>query len=415
MFKEVLWCLLIAFLAGETALLLLNGRHIRQHMQRNDFSEFIDDETFKKSMAYALSRNLFSLMHLYLKVILLGIILRLDLIAVFLHCFPTSGGIWAQSMEVFLWSFLYGLCFLPLDYWSTFKIEKEYGFNRSSLKLWISDHLKSFCISFCFYTLLFAAILYGVQTLNNSWWIWGSVAFFLLQIILLWGYPKLILPLFNKLTPLADGSLKTRLNALAQKAGFKAAAIQVLDSSRRSSHSNAYCSSLGKIQRVVLYDTLLQNFTEEEIESIVAHEIGHYRGKHILKLLLGYSFFMLILFKVCDLLLRSDAVAQAFHLERMSPQVLLLLVYTFLSLFSYWLTPLINHFSRRYEYEADGFANAQSPTSGETLVHALRKLYRENLGNLYPHPCYSAFHYSHPTLTEREKAIHDKNHISENH
>ena len=212
-----------------------------------------------------------------------------------------------------------------------------------------------------------------------------------------------------------EGTLKTRLEGLAQKAGFKSAAIQVLDSSKRSTHSNAYCSSVGKIQHIVLYDTLLKNFTDEEIEAILAHEIGHYKRKHIQKGLIVSTLSTLLGLKICDILLQSNWLAEQLGLTTTSPLLLLVLLTTFLTLFLYWFNPITNHFSRKYEYEADAFANALTPDCGENLIRALKKLYRENLSNLFPHPLYSGFHYSHPTLTERERAIHAKNRISKNH
>ena len=415
MLKGFLWSLLIAFLLGETILLLLNGQHIRKNLNNNIFKEFIDDTTFQKTIAYSLVRNQFALFRLFYKVILLALILQMDIIPLFLHCFEDGANIWQQSAELYLWNCLFSMLFLPMDYWNTFKIEKDFGFNRSNKQLWALDQIKSLLVGACINIPVFALLLLILNKFTQTWWIIGALGSLMLQIILLWIYPKIILPLFNKLTPLEDGSLKTRLNALAKKSGFKSAAIKVLDSSKRSTHSNAYCSSLGKIQNIVLFDTLLKNFSDEEIEAILAHEIGHYKCHHIWKMLLTSSLFTLFGLKVCDILLKNDWLAQQFGLAHTTPLLLLISLFTFLPLISYWFTPVLNRFSRKYEYEADAFANAQSPTCGHHLIQSLKKLYRENLSNLFPHPYYSGFHYSHPTLMEREKAIYAKNNLSKNH
>lgn len=415
MLKESLWILLIAFLLGETILLLLNHRSISQNFNNNIFSNFIDDATFKKTIAYSLVRNYFSFLTLFYKVLVLSFILKLDLISLYIKHFSSTNSLWIQSTLLFFWLFLFNLLFLPLDLLHTFKIEKDFGFNRSTPQLWCLDQVKSTLVSACINIPIFTLLLYLLKTFPTSWWLWGAVGSLFLQIIMVWLYPKIILPLFNKLTPLEDGSLKTRLVALAQKVGFASTAIQVLDSSKRSTHSNAYCSSLGKIQHIVLYDTLLKNFSDEEIEAILAHEIGHYKCKHIFKMLTTSTLFTLIGLKICDMALQSHWIAEQLGLLETTPLLLLILLSTFLPILLYWFNPILNHWSRKYEYEADAFANAQSPTCGHYLIQSLKKLYRENLSNLFPHPWYSCFHYSHPTLLEREKAIYDKNHFSENH
>lgn len=415
MIKEMLWGLMTAFLLCETTLLLLNHCSIQRNLNNNIFKDFIDDATFGNATAYSLARNHFALLCLFYKVIIWALILRFDLIPMFIAFVGNSDSLWVQSTWLFLWNFFLSLFFLPLGYLSTFKIEKDFGFNRSTRGLWIVDQIKGFCVGACLNIPLFTLLLYLLKKFSNTWWIWGALGCCLLQVILIWLYPKLILPLFNKLTPLEEGTLKTRLEALAQKVGFKSAAIQVLDSSKRSTHSNAYCSSIGKIQHIVLFDTLLKNFTDEEIEAILAHEIGHYKRKHIQKILTIFSISTLLGLKFCDVLLQTDWLAEQFGLTTTTPLLLLILLSTFLSLFLYWFKPITNYFSRKYEYEADAFANALTPDCGENLIHALKKLYRENLSNLFPNPLYSRFHYSHPTLTERESAIHGKNSVSKNH
>ena len=225
------------------------------------------------------------------------------------------------------------------------------------------------------------------------------------QVLMIIVYPRLILPIFNKVQDLPEGELKTKLIELADKGGFKASAIQVIDGSRRSSHSNAFFTGFGRFRRIMLYDTLIEQLSPTEIEAVLAHEIGHYKKGHILKMM-AMSFAMTFLtFAIMGWLSKSEWFYLGFGFCEASGFGPVLLMYSMFSgLFTFWLTPLLNAFSRKNEYEADRFA-ASLCGSGEPLCAALEKLHKENLGNLTPHPLYSAFHYSHPTLVERVAAI----------
>lgn len=397
-----------AYLACETCLLVLNGLHVQKHAHFSEtFREVMEESVFDKTIAYTLVKNQFAIWELFYNTAVLCFVLFSGLLTKFYYTFCTGDlTIWQEATCVFVWTTLIGLFSWPLDYWYTFSIEKNFGFNRSSVKLWLLDHLKEMIVGAIIYIPILAILFWVIHCCPKTWWIWGACGSLLLQIVLIWLYPKLIVPLFNKLTPLPEGSLKERLNQLARKAGFKAAAIQVLDSSKRSTHSNAYCSSLGKIQHIVLYDTLLEGFTEEEIEAILAHEIGHYKHKHILKTLLFSTLTTLGFFKLCDVLYKSDWLYQQFGIENtVSPLLLLLLITLTSHIFTYWFNPISNWFSRRYEYEADAYTKNFSESCSKNLIVALKKLYRENLSNLLPHPWYIFFHYSHPTLWEREKHL----------
>ncbi|MDR0392690.1 MAG: M48 family metallopeptidase [Puniceicoccales bacterium] len=406
--NSILLILLLVRVICETVLRKLNASYTQNNTKISEqCGNFMDTKTLQRTIAYTLAKNQFALLHLYYEALLMICILFSGLIPWFLnqHNLLLSS-IFKQSCTLFLWVTGFGLCFLPLDYFHQFSLEKSFGFNRSTKQLWISDQAKSIVINACIHIPIFALLFYCIQTFPQTWWILGTLGSFVLQITLMWLYPKLILPLFNKLTPLEDGSLKAKLDALAQKAGFKAAAIQVLDSSKRSSHANAYCSSLGRIQRIVLYDTLLKDFTDEEIEAILAHEIGHYKRKHILKMIAFSTFSTLVGLKACDMLLQNNWLN--FQLEipmATTPLPLLTLLCICMPLFTYWFHPINNYVSRRYEYEADAFAKKQSPMCAFHLIQALKKLHKKNLSNLSPHPWFSAFHYSHPTFFEREQHL----------
>ncbi len=404
----VLIFLLIGRLLCETCLRKLNASCTQSILsQPKRFADFIDTDTLQGSVAYTLANNQFALCQLFYETMWAACILFSGIIPYFLSKFDTlTSSNLGQGIAFFIWITCLHLCSLPLDYFHQFTIEKNFGFNRSTKRLWFADQVKGIVVSALINVPLFTALLYFVQAFPRSWYVWGTFAYFFLQLVMVWIYPKVFLPFFNKLTPLEEGSLKTRLTALAQRSGFKATAIQVLDSSKRSSHSNAYCSSLGRIQHIVLYDTLLKDFSEDEIEAIVAHEMGHYKHKHILKILLFSTLSMALVLKLCDIMLYKHWFSSQLGLTTLTtPLMLLTWLYVCMPLFTYWTCPLSNYFSRRFEYEADQFAKEQSSSCGHHLIQALKKLYKTNLGNLYPHPWFSFFHYSHPTLLEREKHL----------
>jgi STE24 endopeptidase len=216
--------------------------------------------------------------------------------------------------------------------------------------------------------------------------------------------PVLIMPMFNKFTPLAEGPLRDRLLALAERTRFQARSIQVMDGSRRSRHSNAFFTGFGRLRKIVLFDTLIQQLAEPELEAVLAHEIGHFRKKHIPKMLLGSALASLAGFYLVAWLAKQDWFYRGFGFSPGNVAPALLLFGLLSGVATFWFSPLAHWWSRRYEYEADAFAvNVMNET--KSLVGALRKLNEKNLSNLTPHPLYSGFYYSHPTLLEREQAL----------
>jgi STE24 endopeptidase len=257
---------------------------------------------------------------------------------------------------------------------------------------------------------LLALVLKVIEWAGPNWWIWAAVVVIAFQLLLLLIAPAAIMPLFNKFTPLPDGSLRERLFALAQRTDFPTRSIEVMDGSKRSRHSNAFFTGFGRFRKIVLFDTLIAQLAEPELESVLAHEIGHYKKRHVVKLL-GVSIFgVFIGFAAVAWLARQEWFYRAFGFEyhagfAAENIVPAMLVFALLAgTISFWFSPLIHIWSRRFEYEADAFARA---TTGEAqpLIQALRKLTEKNLSNLTPHPLYSDFYYSHPTLLEREQAL----------
>jgi STE24 endopeptidase len=237
------------------------------------------------------------------------------------------------------------------------------------------------------------------------WWLWAWAALLVFQLAFLVLYPRLILPLFNKLTPLPPGELRERLLALSERAGFRCATIEVIDGSKRSAHSNAFFTGFGRFRRIVLFDVLIEQLTPLELEAVLAHEIGHYRLGHVPKMLAVSALLSLAGFALIGWLVGQAWFYTGFRFDPAAGAPVALLLFALTSgLVTYWLHPLMNYWSRRHEYEADAFARA-SLGEAAPLVGALRKLHEKNLSNLTPHPTFSFFHYSHPTLIEREAAL----------
>jgi STE24 endopeptidase len=236
------------------------------------------------------------------------------------------------------------------------------------------------------------------------WWLWGWAAVMGFQLLMLVLAPVLIMPLFNKFSPLPPGSLRDRLLELARRTGFQTRGIQVMDGSKRSRHSNAFFTGFGRFRKIVLFDTLIQQLDESELEAVLAHEIGHYRRRHILKFLILSALLSFAGFYILFLLAQKPWFYEAFGFRSGSAVPALLLFGLLSGLVTFWLSPLLNYWSRRYEYQADAFA-ASAINRALPLITALRKLNEKNLSNLTPHPVYSGFYYSHPTLLEREAAL----------
>lgn len=315
--------------------------------------------------------------------------------------------VWREGVIFILISLVLSWLSLPLDAYSTFKIEEKYGFNKSSFGLWSGDLAKSVLLTCVIGLPVVWALIAFYYTFPQTWWIIGQCVLFAFQLFLLVVFPKWILPLFNKLTPLPEGELRDRLEALARRTGFVAEKIEVIDGSKRSGHSNAFFTGFGKWRRIVIYDTLIKQLTPEEIEAVLAHEIGHSRCGHITKRLVVAFFMGFVSFGLIGWILTQARFFEDFGFSYADGKMFipaLLLLSQLLPLVSFWTSPVSNYFSRKHEYEADAFAR-ETIGSPEPLIAALEKLHTENLSNLTPHPLFSAFHYSHPTLFERVEAL----------
>lgn len=408
----VIFILLLVLKVGASLVLdSINLRHVLSQRAEvpEAFRDFMDAESYQKSIDYTAAKTRFGCVSdLYDGLILL--IILLSGLLPWLYDILSSAlgfGVWGQALVLFALSVILGLPGLPFDWWSTFKLEERFGFNKSSLQLWVMDKIKGLIIGLIIGLPLLALLLFLVDSAGPFWWIWGFGVFFSFQLVMVVAYPMFIMPLFNKMEPLEEGGLKTRLFELADRTGFQAQTILKMDGSKRSTHSNAFFAGFGRFRRIVLFDTLMEQMEEEELEAVLAHEIGHYKLGHIPKMVALSGLMTLVMFAVLGWLSASEWFPMAFQFSQDASTQLVpvLLLFMMLSgLVTFWLSPLTSRLSRKHEYEADAFAR-DAMSSAQPLSDALRKLHKKNLSNLTPHPLYSNFHYSHPTLLEREAAL----------
>ena len=274
---------------------LLNLRFLNRHSEEapESVEGIMDDETFKKSINYTKVKTKFSCINTFYDSIILASIIVFSLIP-WLYGFLTKilgYGLFGQSIAFILFIFILGIPSLPFSWWNTFKIEEEFGFNKNTLSLWISDQLKAVLLSLIIGVPLLMILMWIVSQMGTYWWVWAFIFFWAFQILLVVIYPMYILPIFNKLEPLESGELKDRLLKLGEMCGFESKTILVMDGSKRSGHSNAFFTGFGRFRRIVLYDTLINQMEIDEIEAVLAHEIGHYKCGHIPKRLMYSAFF----------------------------------------------------------------------------------------------------------------------------
>ena len=413
-FAIIALVLILARAVAELWLSRLNRRHVCAHTNEVPpaFRRIMDESTYRRSIDYTLAKNRFgNIVNVFDAVVLIAVLFS-GLLPWALGKFSASFGTSISAMAGFL--FLAGITLsipgLPFDWYAQFKIEERFGFNTTSMKMWIVDRLKGLLLAVLFGYPLLVLVLKLIEWTGANWWLWATAVVVAFQLLVLLIAPVIIMPLFNKFTPLREGALRERLFALARRTSFPTRSIEVMDGSKRSHHSNAFFTGFGRFRKIVLFDTLIAQLTDLELESVLAHEIGHYKKRHVVKLL-GVSIAgIVIAFAAIAWLARQPWFYHAFSFEHrvgfaatnVIPAMLLFALLA--GTITFWVSPFIHIWSRRFEYDADAFAGA---TMGEpqSLIQALRKLSEKNLSNLTPHPFYSSFYYSHPTLLERERAL----------
>ena len=295
------------------------------------------------------------------------------------------------------------LASLPIDLYSTFGIESRFGFNKTTLSLYFSDKLKGLILGILIGGPFLFVVLWLMQATGEYWWIWAFVFITRFPLLMIIIFPTFIAPWFNKFEPLASGELRDRILALAKQIGFKSSGIFLMDGSKRSAHSNAYFTGIGRAKRIVLFDTLIEQMSIEQGLAVLAHEMGHYKMKHVRRMMLMQGLILFVGLYILSRLVNYEPVFSAFDLQPSNHAALVL--FSLLSgPLTFYLAPLVNLLSRKHEYEADRFA-VITLGKGKPMEEALINLTVKNLSNLTPNPWYSAYHYSHPTPTERIGAI----------
>jgi STE24 endopeptidase len=301
-----------------------------------------------------------------------------------------------------------GLIDLPLSWYQTFVLEQRFGFNKMTFKLWLADLLKAGLIGALIGFPIAALILWMMAATGSLWWLWAWLFWMGFNLLLLVIYPTLIAPLFNKFAPLEDVTLKARVTALMQRCGFSAKGLFVMDGSKRSAHANAYFTGFGAAKRVVFYDTLLSKLSAAEVDAVLAHELGHFKHKHVIKRIVSMFAMSLGGFALLGYLAQQGwfytGLGVQPNLMAANDALALLLFMLAMPLFSFFVAPMLAQLSRKHEFEADAYAVKQ--TSAQDLSTALLKLYEDNASTLTPDPLYVSFYYSHPGASERLARMH---------
>jgi len=413
--NDILWVIVWAILAKTFFALVLEGLN-RWNLKRHKdvippiFQGVVDATSYQKSLDYTHDKSHFREIELLVDSGFWILIITGQWIPqLFTHLAPLFGeSVWGLALTTLCIQCLMMLPSLPLDWWNQFKVEAHYGFNRSNQKLWWTDRIKGLCLMLLIGWPFIAGLLSFYNKLNDTWWIWAASFMIGFKILLLVGYPRLILPLFNRLSPMQEGDLKNKLLALANRLGFQTQKIEVIDGSKRSGHSNAFFTGFGPFRKIVFFDTLLHQLNDDELSAVLAHEIGHYRCGHILQRVALSAILTFVGFGLIDWVLQQPAFFEGLGFSPDSQTCWLpsffIIGSLLIELIFFWISPIFSAYSRIHEYQADAFAK-KAIGSPEPLICALQKLHKENLSNMVPHPIYSRFYYSHPTLVERAEAL----------
>jgi len=367
------------------------------------FAERIGLAAHQKAADYTIARTRFGVVEMVIETVLLvaltfggglAALVRLTDVLPF-------GGMSRDLILIVAVAAISGVVSLPFSYWRTFGIEVKFGFNRTTRALWFTDLVKGVLIGAALGLPLAAVVMWLMRATGPLWWLWAWAVWIGFQFLLLALYPTVIAPLFNKFSPLPAGAARAAIEALLARCGFANRGLYVMDGSRRSSHGNAFFTGFGRAKRIVFFDTLLERLTPDEVEAVLAHELGHFKLKHVLKRMLWTAFFSLAFLGLLALLASSpwfyEGLGVPPAMDR--PGVALILFFLALPVFTFAFAPLSSFYSRRHEFEADAFAAKNA--SATSLVRALVKLYEDNAATLTPDPVYSAFHDSHPPAAVR--------------
>ena len=389
-----------------TVLEYLNDKNWKESIP-NDLEGFYDSDKYQKAKNYKIERGKISLLNSSISFVITLLMLfffGFGLISEYAVSFSDSSII--QSCIFFMiFHLLTTFLGMPFSYYSTFFIEEKYGFNKTTLKIFIVDKIKGLFISSLFIIVLTSLAVVSIEYFSTGFWIWLWIGLSLFMVFLNMFYADLIVPIFNKLTPLENGELRSKIESYSKKVGYSLKNIFVIDGSKRSTKANAFFSGLGPRKTIALYDTLIEKHTDEELVSVLAHEVGHFKKKHILVSMFLTILQLGIMCYLFELCMNMEVIASSLGSSKMNFHIGIIA-------FSFLYSPiglitgiLMNILSRKNEYEADKFA--KDTYNGNFLELALKKLSVDSLSNLYPHPLYVFVHYSHPPLLKRLARLKD--------
>ncbi len=382
----------------------LNAQHFSEELP-DELADVYDTEAYQKSQSYKLVNYRFDLMTSIVSFMAVLFFMFLDGFAWLDQQVAriTDSTFWQSVLYIDILIVSISLLNLPFSYYKTFVIEQQFGFNKSTKKLFFTDKIKSLLMNLFFTSLLLGVFIWFYRQSGKDFWLYAWIFFTVFMIFINMFYTTLIVPLFNKLSSLECGELKEKLRLLSEKTSYNIDKIFVIDGSKRSTKANAYFSGFGPKKKVVLYDTLIQDLTSDEITAVLAHEIGHYKRKHILFNLLLSVFTAGVMLYLLSLVIDNQLLAEALGVPKAKFHINLIAFILLFTPVSFLTGLLTNWLYRKFEYQADAFAKKYH--NAADLISGLKKLSRKSLSNLTPHPWYAAAYFSHPTLLQRIKAL----------
>lgn len=372
------------------------------------FSETVSLSAHQKAADYTLAKSKLADVERVLSIILLLILtFGGGINAIFEFCTshidsPLIAGVSAIALLTLLMS----LFELPVSWYETFVLEEKFGFNKNTLAQFFKDEIMQLALGAVIGLPILSLILWVMESLGSIWWIWAWAILMSFSLLMSWLFPTLIAPLFNKFTPMEEGALKTRISGLLERCGFNSQGIFIMDGSKRSGHGNAYFTGLGNNKRIVFYDNLVASLDDEELEAVLAHELGHFKCKHVVKMLITTSITTLIGFALLGWLIDKTWFFNGLGIEHASNAATLLLFTLIAPIFTFFLQPISAYFQRKFEFEADDFAAKHAQAN--RLISGLVKLYEENASTLTPDPLYASFYYSHPPAAIRIEHLNSR-------
>lgn len=381
-------------------------RHVAKHRAQvpAEFSQQLTLAEHQKAADYSIARTRLGMINLWVEIaLLLGLTLFGGLNLLNNWAQSVLPGLWAGVLLFAAYGLIGSVIDLPLSYYRQFVLETRFGFNRMTPGLFFADWAKGLVLGAALGGPLLLAVLALMQAAGDHWWLWAWALWFGFSLLMMWVFPTFIAPLFNKFTPMPENATRERIVSLLKRCGFDSDGLFVMDGSKRSSHGNAYFSGMGKAKRIVFFDTLLNRLDDNQIEAVLAHELGHFRKNHVTKHLAFSGVASLVLFALLGQLIHAawfyTELGVSPNLQGNNQAVALLLFALVLPYFTFPFRPLMSWLSRKHEFEADAFAAGHSKP--EYLITALVKLYRDNASTLTPDPVHSAFYDSHPPASIR--------------